>query len=162
MTRSIILLFTLMFATVSVHAVVQQNGSDSDRKAIEAITSHWLEAWNSHDMKALAALVAEDADFITVAGTWLKGRKAFEEHHARVHAMQFKESIWTTNKTHVKFVKPDIAVAHVEWSLKGDKDPDGTPRQPRRGIFTWVVEKRKEGWTIIAAQNTNLREPTAR
>ena len=162
MRLSIAVLLTLVIAMCSALAVARQKGSDSDRRAIEAIAARWQEAWNSHDMDALSALVAEDVDFVTVAGTWLKDRKAFKEHHADRHRMQFEESVWTTSKTHVEFVRKDIAVAHVEWGIRGDKDPDGTPRQPRQGIFTWVLERRKGGWAIIAAQNTNLRETTAR
>ncbi len=90
---------------------------------IKNIETNWQEAWNRHDMKALAALVAEDVDFIAVGGTWLKSRKDFEEHHAKRHEMQFKESIWTTTEVKVKFLKRDIAVVHVNWYLKGDKDP---------------------------------------
>lgn len=131
----------------------------NDLEAMKQIERGWHEAWNRHDMKALAALVAEDVDFITIAGTLLKGRNAFEGHHTSVHAMQFKESLWTTTDVQVKFLKPDIALVHVNWGIRGDKDPDGTPRQPRQGIFTWVVEKRKGRWLIIAAQNTNIREP---
>jgi len=44
---------------------------------------------------------------------------------------------------------------HVSWGLKGDKDPDGSPRQPREGIFTWVAVKERGNWLIRAAQNTN-------
>ncbi len=120
-----------------------------------SIAQKWQDAWNRHDMKALAALVAENVDFITVGGTWLKSQKNFEEHHATRHQMQFKESIWTTKNAEVKFIRPDVAVVHVKWGMKSDKDLDGTPRQPRDGIFTWVLEKRKGQWLIIAAQNTN-------
>ena len=69
-----------------------------------------------------------------------------------------KESVLTTTNMEVKFIKPDVAVAHIEWGIKGVKDPDGTPRQPQQGIFTWVVEKRKGKWLILAAQNTVIRE----
>jgi uncharacterized protein (TIGR02246 family) len=111
-------------------------------------------------MKALAALVADDVDFITVAGNWRKNRKEFEEHHSnKRHEMQYNESVWTTKNIEVKFIRTDVAMAHVEWIIKGDKDPDGTPRKPRQGISTWVVEKQKGQWLIIATQNTNLREP---
>lgn len=134
-----------------------QNKVD-DLETVKQIESSWQEAWNRHDMKALGALVAEDVDFITVSGIWLKGRKAFEEHHARVHAMQFKESVWTTTDVRVKFLKPDIALVHVSWGLRGDKDPDGTARRPRRGIFTRVVTKQGGKWSIQASQNTDIRE----
>lgn len=113
-----------------------------DQEAIKEIEAHWQDAWNRHDMKAFAALVSEDVDFITVAGIWLKGRAEFESHHARMHQMQFRDSMWTTVETQIRFLKPDVAVVHVRWGITGDRDPDGTPRQPRRGVFTRVVMKR--------------------
>lgn len=158
MNRVSILLIVLTLIALPVAA--QTKGNAEDQEAIKGIALKWQDSWNRHDMKALTALVAEDVDFITVAGNWRKNQKEFEEHHAnRRHEMQYKESVWTTNNMEVKFIRPDVAVAHVEWGIKGDKDPDGTPRQPRQGISTWVVEKRKGTWLIIATQNTNLREP---
>ena len=132
-----------------------------DVEAIKQIERDWQEAWNRHDMKALTALVADDIDFVSVGGYWLKGRNEFEEHHAARHAMQFKESAWTTTDVQVKFLKPDVAVVHVLWGMKGDKDPDGTPRQPRRGIFTRVVTKEGGKWLIKASHNTNIGERLA-
>jgi uncharacterized protein (TIGR02246 family) len=72
--------------------------------------------------------------------------------------MQFKESVWGTTDVQVRFLKPDVAIVHVNWGIRGDKDPDGTPRQPRRGIFTRIVMKRDGRWLIRASQNTNIRE----
>jgi uncharacterized protein (TIGR02246 family) len=152
-----ILLIAILLIVLPITAQIKGNAKDTE--AIKNIALKWQDDWNRHDMKALPALVAEDVDFITVGGVWQKNRKEFEEYHAKGHAMQFKESVWTTKNTTVKFIKSDIAVAHVEWVIQGDKDPDGTPRQQRQGIFTWVLERRKGAWLIIAAQNTNIREP---
>jgi uncharacterized protein (TIGR02246 family) len=139
----------------SAHSQVQTNNIEE----IKQIERAFQEAWNRHDMKSLAALVAEDVDFVTVSGTWLRGRRDFEESHSRAHAMMFKESVLTTTDVQVKVLKPDIALVHVSWGMKGDKDPDGTPRQPRRGILTEVVTKHDSRWLIQASQNTNIREP---
>jgi len=157
MKRMSILLIVLILIVLPVAAQIK--GNAKDREAINSIALKWQDNWNRHDMKTLAALLAEDVDFVTVGGTWQKSPKEFEEYYAKRHVMQYKESVWTLKNTEVKFIKPDVAVAHVEWSMKGDKDADGTPRQPRQGIFTWVLEKRRGMWIIIASQNTNLREP---
>lgn len=157
MKRMSILLIVLILIVLPVAAQIK--GNAKDREAIKSIALKWQDNWNRHDMKTLAALLAEDVDFVTVGGTWQKSSKEFEEYYAKRHVMQYKESVWTLKNTEVKFIKPDVAVAHVEWSMKGDKDADGTPRQPRQGIFTWVLEKRRGMWIIIASQNTNLREP---
>jgi uncharacterized protein (TIGR02246 family) len=158
MKRVSILLIVLTLTTLP--AAAQTKGNAKDQEEIESIAQKWQGAWNRHGLKALSAFVAEDVDFIAVSGRWRKGRKEFEEHHTNErHEIAYKESVWTTKSTKVRFIKPDVAVAIVEWGIQGDKDPDGTTRQPRQGIATWVVEKRKGEWLIIAIQNTNLKEP---
>jgi uncharacterized protein (TIGR02246 family) len=156
-----ILVFVVGLALVLSAWAANAQSHSKDLEAIKQIEKDWQEAWNRHDMKALTALMAQDVDFISVTGTWLKGQKEFEEHHAARHAMQFKQSVWTTTDVQVKFLKPDVAIVHVSWGIKGDKGPDGTPRQPRRGIFTWVVTKESGKWLIKASQNTNISGPPA-
>ena len=63
----------------------------------------------------------------------------------------------TVTGTDIKFITPDIAVAHVRWEMRGDKDPDGTLRQPRHGVMMQVLMKRDGKWMVVAAKNTNVR-----
>jgi uncharacterized protein (TIGR02246 family) len=147
---------------LSVAAWPSNAQSDTkDLEAIRQIERDWQTAWNRHDMKALTALVAEDVDFVTVAGLWLKGRKEFEDQHTAIHAMRFKESVRTTTDVQVKFLKPDVAIVHVSGVIKGEKAPDGTPLPPRQGIFTRVVTKEGGKWLIKASQNTAIRAAAA-
>ena len=160
MKRTPILLITLMFIAAPLAA--QTRGNVIDQQAIKSIARQWQETWNRHDMKALAALLTEDVDLITVGGAWLRGRKEFEEDHTKGHETIFKGSVLTVNNTEVKFIRPDVAVAHAEWSIKFGESTDGALRQPQQGIFTWVLKKGKGTWSIIAAQNTIVREQASR
>lgn len=127
----------------------------TDDAAIRELATRWEQAWNRHDMKQLFSLVTDDADFVNVGARHWKGRAQIEaEHAARLN--QFRESTWSTKAVKVQFLEPDVALVHVDWAMQGDKDPDGTPRAPRGGVFTWVVVKQGDGWLIRAAQNTNL------
>jgi len=128
-----------------------------DENAIREIEARWDEAWNRNDVKALSSLVADDVRFVNVAGQVLASRAEFEALQSRTHAMQFKDSVRTVTDTTIKFLTPDIAVAHVSWGMRGDKDPDGTPRKPRNGVMMQVLMKRNGQWTVVAAQNTNVR-----
>jgi uncharacterized protein (TIGR02246 family) len=148
-------LLALIFLALAVSPTSATQADDET--AIREIQSRWDDAWNRHDVKALSALVAEDVRFVNVAGVVLSGRGQFEQLQARTHAMQFKESVRTVLDTEIKFLTPDIAVAHVSWGMKGDKDADGTPRQPRHGVMMQVLMRRDGKWTVVAAQNTNVR-----
>jgi uncharacterized protein (TIGR02246 family) len=145
-------LYTILIATASSIALAQ---SPEDEGQIRTIATSWQTAWNAHDMKALFALVTADADFVNVGGKHWKGREQIEAEHT-LRLVQFQESTWTTKGVTVQFLKPDIALAHVDWGIVGDKDPDGSLRKPREGVFTWILTKQGRRWQIRAAQNTNI------
>ena len=52
----------------------------------------------------------------------------------------------------VRFLRKDVAVAHVTWELVGDSR---TPN-PRRGLFVFVLTQQNGGWLIADAQNTEI------
>jgi uncharacterized protein (TIGR02246 family) len=124
-----------------------------------ALAKAWMAAWNAHDMDAAARLLTPEVEFVTVAGLWLRGREEFLDHHRRIHAMQMRDSRWVNVATNSQSLRDDFALVHLEWAMEGDREPDGRPRPPRRGIFTWLVVRGDDGaWRIAAAQNTNLRD----
>jgi uncharacterized protein (TIGR02246 family) len=127
-----------------------------DEDQIRQVIQRWGEAWNDHDMTAMATLVSDDADFVNVWGMHWRGRAQIEREHAERHRAQFKESVWTTREARVQFLRPDVALVHLTWSMAGGRDPDGTPRPPREGLFTWIMLKEPGKWRIRAAHNTNV------
>lgn len=48
-----------------------------------------------------------------------------------------------------------MGVVHWSWKIEGDRNPDGTPRQPRYGMMTLVAAKRSGIWLVVVGQNTN-------
>jgi uncharacterized protein (TIGR02246 family) len=126
--------------------------------ALTSICAAWADAWNQHDVDALARLVCPDVEFVNVAGVWLSGFDEFKQHHAEIHRFQMKESTWTNIAHQFRQLTDDLCLVHLEWTIAGDRDPDGAPRRPRLGIFTWLIVARASDWRIEAAHNTNLRE----
>lgn len=147
------MLLGLIVVGAYAHHVWAQSADEAAIKKIEQI---WDDNWNRHDPKGMAAVLAEDADFVNVNGEWFKGRSAFQAPMTRAHAMQFKDSTRTTLSTAVKFLTPDIAVVHSTWRISGDRRADGSLlSQPREGVMTRVVVKRNGTWGVVAAHNTN-------
>jgi uncharacterized protein (TIGR02246 family) len=136
-----------------------QSGNAADEKAIRDIETQWETAWNHHDVAAMARLFAPDADVINLAGEWFQGRDAFAKSLEELHSGKVKESVWKTEEIHIRFRTPEIAIVHVYFSSHGDRNPDGTPMPPRRGIFTRVEAKRNGRWLIVASQATNIVPP---
>jgi len=137
------------------------SGADqsSDQAAIGQTVMRLQEAWNHHDMKAFANLFAEDADFVNVAGAWWKGRAEIEQKHRAAHATIFRNSTLSIEEVNVRFLTPDIAIAHVLTALVGQQMTDGTVAPPRRALLTQVLQKQSGEWMIVASHNTDVRPP---
>jgi uncharacterized protein (TIGR02246 family) len=115
-------------------------------------------AWNRHDMHAFGSILTIDADWVNVAATHWRGREEIEREHAARHASPvFKDSVWSTQDVHVALLKPDMALVPINRAIRGDRDPDETPRQPREGVLAWVTIKDGGEWRIRAGHNTNKR-----
>jgi len=128
--------------------------------AIDAVVQAWARAWNAHDIHHAATLVDADVDFVTVAGRWLKGRDEFLQHHHDIHQRHMRDTTWTTLGHEARMLRDEFALAHLEWTISGERHADGAPRPPRAGIFTWILAPVAGTWVIVAAHNTNLRADT--
>ena len=136
-------------------ATLARAQTKSDEDAVRALPRAFCEAWAKHDGHQLAAIMAEDVDFVTVGGAWFHGRADFEKYHTRLLAGRFRDSTNTPLETIVRFLAPDQAVVHWSWAIEGDKNPDGSPREERFGIMTMLAKKQDGVWRVIVAQNTN-------
>src|SRR5207302_4010026 len=139
-----------------VRLTSHKHGHQEDRAAIRTLISRWRDGWNRHDTRTLASIFAPDAVFVTVKGLQLKGRAEFRKFHETMHQTMFRGSIWRGISADIRFVDPRIALVHIDWAIKGDTNLDGTAREPRNGIMTWILRKRGRTWSIDSAQNTNI------
>jgi uncharacterized protein (TIGR02246 family) len=130
--------------------------STSPQRAAAALADRWRRAWNGHDMRSAGELLAPDADFVNVGGRWLRGRSQFIDYHVRLHEMQMRNSTWSNLALTARALSADVALAHLEWRIEGDRDPDGGRREPRQGVFTWVLVTQGDVALIAAAHNTNV------
>jgi len=133
-----------------------QRGTAGDEKAIRDIETRWQDAWNRHDVAAMAATYAPDSDAINLAGEWFQGRDAFQKSLEELHSGKTQASVWQTERTEIRFLAPGIAVVHVYANSHGDRNPDGSPMAPRHVILTRVELKRAGKWLIVASQATNI------
>jgi uncharacterized protein (TIGR02246 family) len=150
-----LLLLTTLLATSSATAAPRKAAGGEDAR-IRRMAVQFAEAWNKHDMTEMVSLFAGDADFVNVGGMHWKGRDQIRNEHVHVHEMQMKDSTLTIHAVRVRFLKPDFGLAHIEWELQGDRDPDGTSRPPREGVMSWVVQKRGQNWLVASSHNTNI------
>jgi uncharacterized protein (TIGR02246 family) len=139
-----------------------------DEDAVRKAVNGFAEAWNRHDMGALASLFTIDADFVNVAGRRWKGRQAIRANHEFTHATIRQDRVGVDNPAHVygvfrtssfryneiemRFIRPDVAVIHAVWTILGDTRTS----EPRHGIMTIVAIRDHDAWLFSAVQNTEI------
>src|SRR5258708_5142657 len=124
---------TLLFLLAMTPNLAAQ--SKADEEAVSKLPQAFSDAWAKHDGHALAKIMADDVDFVTVATTYLHGRADFETFHVRLLSGRFKDSTITPLQTTTRFLRPNMAVVHWSWKIAGDNNPDGSPRPPRFGMM---------------------------
>ena len=148
-------LLGFMVAPVLMAEPAQSN----DETGVRSVVHGFEDAWNHHDMNALASLFAPDADFVNVIGMRWIGREAIKQAHAATHATIFKNSTLSIGETTVRFLTSDIAITRSVWSLSGQTDRGGKMEPARTGILTHVLTRAAGNWVIVASQNTGIVKP---
>jgi uncharacterized protein (TIGR02246 family) len=153
MNKPLVILSFLSLA-ISFPKAAFCDSRERDETEIRKIETLQQEAWNRHDAKAYANLFTEDGDCVNVVGWWWKGRAELERKLTDAYVFVFRESILTVKDVDIKFLAPEIAVAHVRWTMVGARTPKGIP-EPQQGIQVQALQKQAGKWLIAVFQNTN-------
>lgn len=98
-----LLIALLWFFPASTSNVLPQ--SKADEEALVKLPQEFCAAWAKHDGHALARIMAEDVDFVTVATTYLHGKADFETFHVRLLSGRFKDSSITLLQSTTRFLR---------------------------------------------------------
>ena len=145
---------SLAISIMALPQIASCASSEEEAAAIRQVEMKQQEAWNRHDAKAYANLFTQDGDCVNVVGWWWKGRAEIEKKLTAAYAFVFRESVLTITDVDVKFPAPEMAIAHVRWTMVGARTPEALPK-PQQGIQTQLLQRQKGKWLIVAFQNTN-------
>jgi uncharacterized protein (TIGR02246 family) len=109
----------------------------------------------ARDAAALAALFADDADFVNVTGLWWHDRQAIEKAHHYGLTTFFRDSTLRAGRIKIRDLG-DVAVVQARMRLSGQIAPDGSTAEDRQTLFTFVLHRQTEGWLIVTAHNTDI------
>ena len=134
----------------------------ADEAAIRTVMDRGAEAFNRHDAAACAAVYTSDADLVNVRGDHLKGRTAIEHGLASAFAGRYKDAQMTRGPVTIRFLRPDVALAHVKNVITGVSGPEGTEGtgggvQTELGLRVFVKED--GAWRVAALHNTRVAQP---
>jgi uncharacterized protein (TIGR02246 family) len=124
-------------------------------QAVRKVLSSFVDIWNRNEMKtSFGKLFTSDADFVVLSGTYLKGRDEIVAHHLKIREGVYGDSHLVWNPVHIRFIRPDVAVADVATEI--------TFGQEKRNTFaTVILVEENSQWLITAMENTLIFDPNA-
>ena len=140
---ALLMLFTLVYPAVA------QNDRTADEGAIRENVKQMESGWNTKSAALFAKPFADDADYVVINGSQIKGRVQIEQAHQQIFDTIFKDTTVALAVKQVRFLRPDVAVVHVGGHRQGP-----TKELTQDAVITMVMTKEKQGWRIAAFQNT--------
>lgn len=138
----------------------QAMGSSADEEAIRKVVAEMTAGFNAHDAKAATSMYTADADLITARGERFRGTVEFEKGLASILATRAREAKHRTLNVSVRFVRPDVALAHVTNELSGLIASDGQRPPPQQELSIRVLVREGQSWRVTAFHNTIVQPST--
>ena len=92
----------------------------------------------------------------------VESRREIEKNLTELYATIFKNIRFNDSETSIRFITPELAVAHTQWEATGIVGQGGSARPPRQGIATFVVVKERGKWQVEVANNNEFTASIAR
>lgn len=154
--RIFILLFPVILFLLFI-GCKQSHNQETDEHAIRNIILQMTEGFNKHDAKAATQMYAADADFVNVRGDKYTGATEIQQKLAAILSTRAKQATLKTLNVTVRFVNPDLAIAHVTNELSGLVDSAGLNLPAHQELSIRVFIKENDLWRVTAFHNTMIR-----
>jgi uncharacterized protein (TIGR02246 family) len=144
-----------VFCFLTSAAVLTQSPGRAagDEAAIREVVSKYVDAREKRDPKLLEALFTEDADQLTTAGEWRKGRDNVVR--GGIASSQANPGSRQIAIETVRFVAPGVALADGRYEISGAQGV-----APRRMWTTFVLTRGDAGaWRVAAIRNMAPTDP---
>ena len=124
--------------------------------AAGALADAFVDASNTHDVRALGRLYADDADRVTVGGERHKGRVAVEGVLAKEHASWARTTILRATDVSVRAIDSENAIVMFKWEITRTEE---SGVRPLRGNTVLVAAKQDGRWIITAGKAAAVPAP---
>jgi uncharacterized protein (TIGR02246 family) len=131
--------------------------SFQDESAIERVIFEMTDGFNSHDAEAATRMYTEDADFVSVRGDVAKGRADIKNVLAAILSTRARNATLETRGVAIRFIRPDVALAHVTNELSGLVNAEGQALPAQRELSLRVFVRESGVWRVAAFQNTRTK-----
>lgn len=123
----------------------------ADQEAITSIVAALERAWNTADGDAFAAVMADDADFVTIRAEHLRGRQAIAAGHTAIFQTVYAGSRNRLTLESARLLREGVALIHVRSLLE---TPAGPMAGAHQALFSAVLTHGDGGWKIVSFHNT--------
>ncbi|GAB4384841.1 SgcJ/EcaC family oxidoreductase [Albidovulum sp.] len=120
----------------------------------EGFARSFSNAWATREARTVAALFAEDADFLSLTGAWAEGRKAITETLQGEFSGAFSRAKLVTGRTKLRSLPGGAAIVMQRYVLSGIVDAAGRDLGRVGAVLSAVLVAAGGGWAIVAAQFT--------
>lgn len=157
MTKFINIFLVLIFTAIGISAQEKMKTSDTskDEAVVRANAEQMVKGWNMKSGAEFAKPFAADADYVIINGVRIKGRDVIAKGHQRIFDTIYKDSTLSYSIEQVRFLRPDVAVVHMQTSLEVTQENSTRTGNAR---ITLVMTKNKDKWEIAAFQNTQVEQ----
>jgi uncharacterized protein (TIGR02246 family) len=133
------------------HAVSEYSVTE---EAVGGVVKGYCEAWNTHDMRALAELFVDDAHWINIVGMHWPGKPAVVAGHAAYHQTFFRTTGIEMADVEIREISPDVTAAVILLEVDPFTPPDGIARPSSEDRLSLILTKRSGRWLIAHGHNT--------
>jgi uncharacterized protein (TIGR02246 family) len=148
--------FAFLAAGMTAIVYAQGLGSHEDEEAINKVIAEMTAGFNRHDAEASTRMYKADADFVSVRGEIGLGREAAEKGLRGIFETRAKLATLRTEDVKIRFIRPDVALAHVTNELSGLVAPDGQRLPSHRELSLRAFVKDDGVWRVASFHNTML------
>lgn len=130
---------------------------DQSQQVVADVAQAFADAFNRKDAGAVAALFREDAEMVNIFGMRFRGRAGIESAHAGLFAHALSGNRLVVHEADAQVLPGGALLGHVPWTREV-LDDQGPGLPPGSGIFTLVLVRNAEAWSLAAC--TNVQDAT--
>jgi uncharacterized protein (TIGR02246 family) len=124
------------------------------KKAIRRSIEETIAAFNARKAGCVLQEYAQDLDVVTIRGEHLRERDELEERLEGLFARPGFALQQRLVDVSIRFVRDDLALAHVEIEMSGALSASGEPLPPHRELSLRVYARDGDCWKVTAFHNT--------
>ena len=151
------LLVGLSLGSVTEASAQTREDEIAIRQAVDIMTA----GFNERNDQATSSVATSDADFVTVTGKWSKGSAAYIAARRARFATALKNASIRVTDIKIRFLRSDVALAHVTQEIPGTLSDDGKSLAPHRELSLRVFIKEHGKWLMTAFHNATVSVSTA-